>query len=115
MDQFAAKRNAQKLSIRYVSGLRNHKLFCPNKFRVPCNHPTGRSTSRSRPKAIVWATSTRAESSDAGPLSEVIDDFLQVASGPESFSQYRSVDPIVAPGTAFCMLRLQHLYVVIAT
>ena len=23
----------------FKSGLRNHKLFCPNKFRAPCNHP----------------------------------------------------------------------------
>ncbi len=22
-----------------VAGLCNQKLFCPNKFRVPCNHP----------------------------------------------------------------------------
>jgi len=35
MDQSAAERNAQELCIRYVSGLRNQKLFCPNKFRVP--------------------------------------------------------------------------------
>jgi hypothetical protein len=34
-------------------------------------------------------------------------------SGAEAFSEYRSIDP--APGMAFCMLRKQHVYVVIAT
>src|ERR1035438_6078997 len=34
-------------------------------------------------------------------------------SGPESFSEYRGIDP--APPLRFCMLRLQHFYVVIAT
>jgi len=32
MDQFAAERYAQKLSIRYVSGLCNQKLFCRNRL-----------------------------------------------------------------------------------
>jgi hypothetical protein len=39
MDQFATERNAQKLSIGYVSGLRNQNLFCPNDFQIPRNHP----------------------------------------------------------------------------
>jgi hypothetical protein len=39
MNQFATERYAQKLSIRYVSGLRNQSFFSVNHFRKPCNHP----------------------------------------------------------------------------
>jgi len=39
MNQFAAERYAQKLSIRYVSGLCNHKRMFLNRFQLPRNHP----------------------------------------------------------------------------
>ena len=39
MNQFAAERYAQKLSIRYVSGLCNQLFFRVNEFPAPCNHP----------------------------------------------------------------------------
>jgi hypothetical protein len=39
MNQSAAERYTQELSIRYVSGLRNQSCFAFSYFRKPCNHP----------------------------------------------------------------------------
>ncbi len=43
MDQFAAERYRQKLCIRYVSGLRNEKLFYVNEFRFPATILIGKN------------------------------------------------------------------------
>jgi hypothetical protein len=39
VNQFAAERNTQELSIRYVSGLRNQKFFSFNSLCELCNDP----------------------------------------------------------------------------